>query len=146
MKEKLEGHEFISVGQVQERALAQESRGKESKEAHRYKVDRPKVNMIDYDSDCSNNESNVYTAEFVWPSKAKPFTCQELKPIHKNRDDDMKFAFNIAKCDRIFDVLLQAKYIKISHALPPFEELKRHSYCKYHNSFSHATNDCNVFR
>jgi len=24
--------------------------------------------------------------------------------------------------------------------------LKRHAYCKWHNSFSHATNDCNVFR
>src|ERR1041385_7085898 len=29
---------------------------------------------------------------------------------------------------------------------PPFEELKRCAYCKYHTSFSHATNDCNVFR
>src|ERR1041385_8428201 len=29
---------------------------------------------------------------------------------------------------------------------PPFEELKRRAYCKYHNSFSHATNDCDVFR
>jgi hypothetical protein len=26
------------------------------------------------------------------------------------------------------------------------KELKRHAYCKWHNSFSHATNDCNVFR
>ena len=58
----------------------------------------------------------------------------------------MKFTFNIAKCDRIFDALLQAKIIRISHTLPSFEELKRRAYCKYHNSFSHATNDCNVFR
>ena len=115
MKEKLEGHEFISIGQLQERDLSQESQGKESKEAHRYKVDRPKVNMIDYDSDFSDDESNFYTAEFIWPSNTKPFTFQELKPIHKNHDDEMKFTFNIAKCDRIFDALLQAKYIKISH-------------------------------
>jgi hypothetical protein len=26
------------------------------------------------------------------------------------------------------------------------DKLKRHAYCKWHNSFSHATNDCNVFR
>ena len=58
----------------------------------------------------------------------------------------MKFTFNIAKCDKIFDALLQAKIIIISHTLPLFEELKRRAYCKYHNSFSHATNDCNVFR
>ena len=36
-------------------------------------------------------------------------------------------------------------YIKLSHAIPPLEELKWHPYCKWHNSFSHATNDCNVF-
>jgi len=146
IKDRLEGYEFLTINQVLQRALAQESRGKENKEVHRYKIDRPKVNMVIYDSDHSDDEANVYTAEFVWPSKAKPFTCQDLKPIHKNRDDAMKFTFNIAKCDRIFDALLQAKFIKISHALPPFEDLKWSAYCKYHNSFSHATNDCNVFR
>ena len=41
-----------------------------------------------------------FATEFVWPSKAKPFTCNDLKPIHKNRDEEMKFTFNIAKCDR----------------------------------------------
>ena len=34
----------------------------------------------------------------------------------------------------------------MSHAILPLEELKRRAYCKWHNSFSHATNDCNVFR
>ena len=34
----------------------------------------------------------------------------------------------------------------MSHVIPPLEELKRHAYCKWHNSFSHATNDCNIFR
>ena len=102
--------------------------------------------MVEYDSDHSDDEGDVFATEFVWPSKAKPFTCNDLKPIHKNRDEEMKFTFNIAKCDRIFDALLQAKIIRISHTLPPFEELKWRAYCKYHNSFSHATNDCNVFR
>jgi hypothetical protein len=30
--------------------------------------------------------------------------------------------------------------------LPSADELKTKAYCKYHNSFSHATNDCNIFR
>jgi hypothetical protein len=30
--------------------------------------------------------------------------------------------------------------------MPSADELKRRAYCKYHNSYSHATNDCNVFR
>ena len=32
----------------------------------------------------------------------------------------------------------------MSHTLPPPEELKRRAYCKFHNTFSHATNDCNM--
>ena len=146
IREKLEGYEFLNINQVLQRALAQESRSKDLKEVHRYKADHPKMNMVEYDSDHSDDEGDVFATEFVWPSKAKPFTCNDLKPIHKNRDEEMKFPFNIAKCDRIFDALLQAKIIRISHTLPPFEELKRRAYCKYHNSFSHATNDCNVFR
>jgi hypothetical protein len=34
----------------------------------------------------------------------------------------------------------------LSHAISPLDELKRRAYCKWHNSFSHANNDCNVFR
>jgi hypothetical protein len=53
--------------------------------------------------------------------------------------------FDVAKCDKIFDELHKGAYIKISHTLPPLEELKRRAYCKWHNSYSHATKDCNVF-
>jgi hypothetical protein len=58
----------------------------------------------------------------------------------------MKFTFDVSKCDRIFDELLKHGNIHLSHAIPSPEELKRHAYCKWHISFSHATNDCNVFR
>ena len=34
----------------------------------------------------------------------------------------------------------------MSHAILSLEELKCHAYCKWHNTFSHATNDCNIFR
>jgi hypothetical protein len=34
----------------------------------------------------------------------------------------------------------------MSHTVPPIDQLKRRAYCKFHNSFSHATNDCNTFR
>jgi hypothetical protein len=30
--------------------------------------------------------------------------------------------------------------------IPSPEQLERHAYCKWHNSYSHLTNDCNVFR
>jgi len=58
----------------------------------------------------------------------------------------MKFTFDVSKCDRIFDELLRLWHLKITHVIPPLEELKRRAYCKFRNSSSHATNDCNVFR
>jgi hypothetical protein len=56
--------------------------------------------------------------------------------------------FDIAKCDRIFDYLLQEKQIKLpsGHVIPSLEQLKKYVYYKWHNSYSHATNDCNIFR
>jgi hypothetical protein len=45
-------------------------------------------------------------------------------------------------------MLLQGKQIRLpaGHIIPSPEELGRKAYCKWHNSFSHSTNDCNVFR
>ena len=104
------------------------------------------MHALDCNSDCSDDESNdVYVAEFARPSQAKSFTCSALKPIRKNRQDE-KFTFDVSKCKRIFDELYRLGYIKMSHTLPPLEELKRRAYCKLHSTFSHATNDCNMLR
>jgi len=51
----------------------------------------------------------------------------------------------VSKCDRVFDELLRLGHLKITHIIPPLEELKQRAYCKFHNSSSHTTNDCNVF-
>ena len=104
------------------------------------------MHALDCNSDCSDDESkDVYAAEFVWLSQAKPFNWSALKPIHKNQQDE-KFNFDVSKCESIFDELYKIGYVKMSHTLPPLEELKRRAYCKFHNTFSHATNDCNVLR
>jgi len=50
----------------------------------------------------------------------------------------------MSKCEGIFDELAKLEKIKFSHTIPSIEELKRRAYCKFHNIFSHATNDCNV--
>jgi hypothetical protein len=88
----------------------------------------------------------VYAAEIVWPKQAKSSACSSLQPVQKKRQEEVKFTFNVGKCDKIFDELLKNGNIKINHIVPSTDELKRCAYCKWHNSFSHATNDCNVFR
>ena len=125
--------------------MSQETKFKNSKYA--YKPHRSNTHVVEYDSDSSSDEDKeVYTAEFVWPSAAKPSSCASLKPVHKNWKEEMKFTFDVSKCDHIFDELLRLGHIKITHIIPSLEELKRRSYCKFHNSHSHATNDCNLFR
>jgi uncharacterized protein YozE (UPF0346 family) len=97
---------------------------------------------------CDNKDdesTDVYTAELVWASHAKPSSCSSLQSIQNNRQEEVKFTFNVSKCDKIFDELLKNGNIKLTHIIPPPDELKRRAYCKWHNSFSHATNDCNVF-
>jgi hypothetical protein len=103
------------------------------------------VHVVEHSSDSLDDESSeVLTTEFVWPSKAKSLTCDVLKLTHKKWQDDIKYMFDVAKCVKIFNELHKGGYIKLSHTLSPLEELKRRVYCKWHNSYSHATNDCNV--
>jgi hypothetical protein len=107
------------------------------------------ANIIKYSSELSDDEeADMCVAEWSWGSKSKPFVCSSLKSASKSRQDEMRYTFDVAKCDRIFDYLLQEKQIKLSsgHVIPSSEQLKKHAYCKWHNSNSHATNDCNVFR
>jgi hypothetical protein len=142
LKERLEGIQFFTLAQLHERALACESRSKETA-----KTIRHNVHIVECDQSSSDDESTeVYTAEMVWPKQAKSSACSSLQPVQKKRQEEVKFTFNIGKCDKIFDELLKNGNIKINHIVPSADELKRRAYCKWHNSFSHATNDCNVFR
>jgi hypothetical protein len=62
-------------------------------------------------------------AKLVWPAKAKSSVCSLP---HLTQKEKVKFTFNIAKCDKIFDELLKHGNIKLPHIIPPVEELKGH--------------------
>ena len=64
------------------RALAIESRRKESQESHKHH--RSSSHTLDCTSDYSDDESNdVYAAEFAWPSQAKPLLVLLLRRFIK---------------------------------------------------------------
>jgi hypothetical protein len=112
-KEKLERHLFFDISQVLQRALDCESQVKESRSFPR-SSDKLRnechVNMVEYSSGSSDDEeANMCVAEWNWGSKSKPYICSSLKSASKNRQDEMRYTFDIAKCDRIFDYLLQEK-------------------------------------
>jgi hypothetical protein len=151
LRQKLESHVFSDISQVLQRALDCESQAKESRSVAR-RGDKPRndcpVNMVEYDSESSDDkEADMCATEWNWASKFKPFVCSSSKTTSKSRQDKILFTFDVTKCDRIFNYLLQENQIKFpsNHVIPSPEQLKKHAYCKWHNSYSHATNDCNVF-
>ena len=127
IKEKLEGNDFFVVNQVHQRALAAESQSKEWQESHRHH--RPNTHALEYHSDSLDDESkDVYAAKFVWSPNDKPSTCAWLKPIPKNWHDEVKYTFDVSKCDRIFE-LARLEKIKFSRTIPSVDELKQRGYC-----------------
>ena len=83
-REKLDGSSFYSINQLKAKALSQEIKFKKEKDT--YKFHRSNTHIVEYDSD----------------SSAKPSTCTSLKPTQKNRQEEMKFTFDVSKCDQIF--------------------------------------------
>jgi hypothetical protein len=89
IKDRLEGVEFHTLANVLVRGMAQEL--KLNKEKEHSKPRRSNVHMIEYDSDSSDDENEVYVAKFVWPSKSKASSCASLKPTTNGRQEELKF-------------------------------------------------------
>jgi hypothetical protein len=90
IRDKLEHYEFHNVNQLMQKAVSVESHLKESRDA--YKSHRHNMH-----SDDDNKES--LATEIKWPAKNKLVTCPSLKPIHKNRNEEVKFTFDFSRCD-----------------------------------------------
>ena len=58
------------------------------------------------------------------------------------------YDFDVKKADRIFDLLLEKKQLRLptNHVIPSAEELKGKKYCEFHNSTTHNTSECKIFR
>jgi hypothetical protein len=81
--------------------------------------------------------------------KSESFVHLALKPSpQKHGSEKIKYTFDFAVCDNLFDILLENNFIKIvDHkvSLSPLE-LGVQKYCKWYNSLNHNTSDCYIFR
>jgi hypothetical protein len=102
LKEKLDGFNFMTIGQVIQKLRLMKTELTVTRCA--------RINLIDNSSDL-DEKAYVCTSEFVWPSKIKTYTCDDLKPIRKNWDEEIKCRFDVSKCDIVFHVLLKDKLI-----------------------------------
>jgi hypothetical protein len=100
LRDRLEGVDFYSLDSVLVRGMAQEL--KLNKEKEKLESHRSDVHVVDYVSNNLNDESKVYSAEFVWPFEDKSFSCASRMLASKGRQEELKFTFNVSKCDHIF--------------------------------------------
>jgi hypothetical protein len=113
--------------------MAHENRVKEVKTYGRFKEtsskNKPPVNYI-RDESVSDDEDGVCVVEWV-NTKDQPLACAFLKPS-PGRKDEMKYTFDMSKCDKLFDVLLQNEIIRLSegHVVPPAGQAVKGKYCK----------------
>ena len=77
------------------------------------------------------------------PKDAKARSASEEAAVKTSK----AYTFDITKVNAIFDQLLLANIIKLrpGHNIPKAKELKGKTYCEYHNSNKHTTNNCVVF-
>jgi hypothetical protein len=90
----------------------------------------------------SDSEEDTEVGLAKWTRNKKPVLCPWVKA------NTEKYSFDINKVYQIFDFLLRKKQIQLSpnHNIPSADELKNKKYYKCHNSNSHSTNECKVFR
>ena len=89
--------------------------------------------------------------------QAPPYSCKVLAPsngkdpIETEKNDKYPkktYTFDVTKCDEIFDLLVKDGQMIVppNAKIPPLEQRKKRSLCKYHNFLGHKTSQCFLFR
>jgi hypothetical protein len=147
VRDKLEGQEFSDTNQLLQRVLPYENRAKSSQFWDNANKNSFLI-LINYvDEEVEDEEGNeICVAKWVEKSRDKPISCSFLKP-NGGRRDDIKYTLDVSKCDRLFDLLLRGGVIRLTegHVIPNADILAKKTYCKWHDSCTHTTNECNYF-
>jgi hypothetical protein len=142
LKDKLDGQEFSDTNQLLQCALPYENCAKSSRFRDCANKDKEKyhVNFVD------EEDNKICIAEWVEKLEDKPISCSFLKP-NGGRREEMRYTFDVSKCDRLFDLLLRGGVIRLTegHVIPNTDILAKKTYCKWHDSYTHTTNECNYF-
>jgi hypothetical protein len=148
LKDKLDGQVFSDTNQLLQRSLSYKNRAKSSRFRDRANKDKEKhlINFVDEEAD--DEEGNeICIAEWVEKPGDKPISCSFLKANGGWRVE-MRYTFDMSKCDHLFDLLLQGGVIRLTegHVIPSENIIAKKTYCKWHDSYTRTTNECNYFQ
>jgi hypothetical protein len=76
------------------------------------------------DESASEEEAEVCVVEWVDNPRDKLISCSFLKPS-TGKKDEVKYTFDVSKCDRLFDVLVWGGVIRLTkgHVVPSADQL-----------------------
>jgi hypothetical protein len=140
---------FVDINLVLQQAVVQENHAKDSRSYGRFgdgngkEKEKHRVNFIDKES-AGNGDAEVCLVERV--DMPKLISCAFLEP-NTGQKDEMKYTFDVSKCDKLFNVLVQGGVIRLKegHNIQAAEMIAKRKYCKWHDSYSHTTIEFNYF-
>jgi hypothetical protein len=144
LRDKLDGQECSDTNQLLQWALPYENRAKSIQFWDNANKDKEAHHVQFLEDEHNDEESNeICVAEWVENPEGKPIACSFLKP-NEGWKDEIRYAFDVSKCDRLFDLLLQGGVIRLTkrHVIQSAKKTD----CKWHDSYTHTTNECNYFR
>ncbi|CAN1836506.1 hypothetical protein LINPERHAP1_LOCUS34796 [Linum perenne] len=156
LRKKFQDREFSDLFQLMSCAVRYESllHEEESRRSASRGQYLPNFDYAIHHIDGGVGEVEVDLAEIV---PGKPYVCSSLSKVDVGPQEGRpnrapiqprKYSFDVTKADLIFDQLYKDGQVKLSggHNLPSPDKLKGRRYCKWHNSMSHSTDSCVVFR
>ena len=145
MERKLLGQEFDNLGQLAQRVAELNSQFQGMRRDTRFqkniaiaKAYNPYLVDDGYEDD---EEEEVAVAKWNWGKEIVMVSNPQGIGVEESYD------FNVTKLDKLFNFLLERGQIKLldNHVMLPPNQLKN-KFCKFHNTTSHSTNECRVFR
>ncbi|XP_050908741.1 uncharacterized protein LOC127122445 [Lathyrus oleraceus] len=161
VRKKLDTQYLRHMSQLADR-VRQVERLKTKKDRANKNNRRERVAYFDLDGDDHKtysdfldfDEREINLAEL---KQGPPYSCKVLapsngkNPIEPEKNDKFPkktYTFDVIKCDKFFDLLVKdgQMIVPSSAKIPPLEQRKKRSFCKYHNFLGHNTSQCFIFR
>ena len=142
-RERLLGQEFDNLGQLAQRVAALNSQFWNMRRDTRFQKNAAIAEAYNpYLVDDDDEEEEIAASKWNWGKKIVMVSNPWGKEVKESYD------FDVTKADKFFDFLLEKGQIKLptTHVILPPDQLKNKKFCKYHNTTSHTTNDCRIFR
>jgi hypothetical protein len=102
---------FSNTNELLQHALPYKNRAKSSQFWDNANKDKEKHQVHFLEEEADDEEGNeICVAEWVEKPRDKSISCSFLKP-NRVRRDEMRYTFDVTKCDRLFGLLLRGGVI-----------------------------------